>query len=137
MITLIVCFSIGCKHHIAIFDENRMLDTGSRDLAGLLSEFSKQNTWKTVVNGNYLSPRICNLAERLVDIAPNCMMPIKKLEYSVLACHQLKPCNLTGQSDEAFGGFIGLVIRVMMSKWRDLADSEKLLAQVLRKAIEL
>ena len=69
----------------------------------------------------------------LLICSPNAMLPIKKTEYAVLSCQNKSPVNLSRINDIDFSTKIGLVLRILASKFRALKDDRDLLEKALGK----
>ena len=107
----------------------QLVSRGTRDLAGLLAEFGRRNGWKTQTRIEDLTPPLIDLFISFLSVCPNGMLPIKKTKAAVLACQEAQSCNLTKLSSEDFSEHVGLVIRILASKFRALADDPPLCRQ--------
>jgi hypothetical protein len=115
--------------------EDYLAVSGTRDLHGLLQDAASTATWKTSPGQSVdalagLAPLLRTLAE----VAPNGVLPPKLTAKAILTCHQNRPCNFSRKDDLSFSDHCSSVLRVCMSKMRDLRNDPLGWQRCLRKA---
>ena len=102
-------------------------------MAHMFSSFCTKNNWKTQAQIEDLTPSLCALMLEMIESCPNLVFSPTKLKNAVLACQRKASCNLTRLSEMDFSEQIGMIIRIVASKFRMLKDDQKLLKDQLAR----
>ena len=116
--------------------EDWLKEQRSRDLGGLLKPIESQDSWKTAPVPQLPGPFV-SLALILVRIAKNTVINQSKLVAALVAVHNHRPClfGTLGPMHEA--SKCGIIIRVLLQKFRVLKEDSSQRRVTLAKAPQL
>ena len=104
--------------------EAYLTKTGSRDMTTLTQLMKKETTWKSAPRASVMA-HYAPLYEELVDMSPSGMLPPKKTQLALMACHKRNPINFSGRDNGLWSDEIGGLVRACFGKFRSVgSDAE-------------